>query len=60
MYQNRNKLKKIPIKENNIFEKIFKFSNNKILDASNKNEKNIKSYLKILDMIKKKLNNTSN
>ena len=48
------------IKENNIFEEIFKFSNNKILDMSNKNEEIIKSYLKILDTIKKKLNNTSN
>ena len=46
--------------ENNIFEEIFKFSNNKILDMSNKNEEIIKSYLKILDTIKKKLNNTSN
>ena len=60
IYQNRNKIKKISIKENNIFEEIFKFSNNKILDMSNKNEEIIKSYLKILDTIKKKLNNTSN
>ena len=60
IYQNRNEIKRIPIKENNIFEEIFKFSNNKILDMSNKNEEIIKSYLKILDTIKKKLNNTSN
>lgn len=53
IYQNRNKIKRIPIKENNIFEEIFKFSNNKILDMSNKNEEIIKSYLKILDTIKK-------
>lgn len=60
IYQNRNEIKRMPIKENNIFKEIFKFSNNQILAAANKNEEIIKSYLKILDRIKKALNNSSN
>ena len=51
--------KKIYINEINIFKNIFKFSKKKLFKISNNNEKIIKNYLKTLDIIKKRLNNSS-
>lgn len=52
-------IKKIYIKEKNIFKNIFKLSKKNLFKISNDKEKIIKNYLKSLDIIKKKLNNCS-
>ena len=51
--------KKIYLYEENIFNKIFKFNKKKLFKISNNNKKIIVNYLKMLDIIKKKLNNSS-